>query len=593
VDDGDKRAPGGQRAGSLRISALFASIEHGAAATGYESRIETRPGGHVRLGKRMARRRRWTAFGIACVAGCAGSNAPSDEAGPGQVEAPVCSSADGTLGATPLRRLTRFEYGRTLADLLGVPTTLADELPPDEKSLGFDGMADTYSVSTLHATKYLEVASSAASSLLASSARLQSFAGCDPTASADCVDPFISAFGRRVYRRTLTEDERAAMLALYATTSTESATDGISAVVTAMLEAPQFLYRAEPSAPDAAFGPALATRLSYLLTASTPDAELLDAAESGELETSDGLLKQADRLLETERAREAFSHFVFEWWDLERLPVIQKDTALFRTWDTTLPTRLGLETQAFLDAAWKATPSLEVFLGAPYTYVDSALATFYGLSQPSGTGFQRVELGPTRAAGLLTQGSFLAVQAKANQTSPILRGKFVRDRLFCDPPEPPPPDLVVSAPTVDPRLSTRERFAQHTANPECSGCHASMDPIGFAFEHYDPVGRWRDTDAGKPVDSSGSLVGTDVDGDVDGVPALAERLLASDEVRTCVATQWFRYAFGRDATTSADACTVGALVSELSRSKGNLRSVMRATVAQELFREQRPEEVAP
>jgi hypothetical protein len=185
------------------------------------------------------------------------------------------------------------------------------------------------------------------------------------------------------------------------------------------------------------------------------------------------------------------------------------------------------------------------------------------------------------------------VHAKANQTSPIHRGKFVRDRLFCDPPDPPPPDIVVAPPTVDPRLSTRERFAAHTANPACSGCHSAMDPIGLLFEHYDPIGRWRDTDASKPVDASGYLSDTDVDGDLDGVPALAEKLLESDQVRACVARQWFRYAFAREATTSADSCTLDALTGELGRTQGNLRAVMRATVAQQLFREQRPAEVEP
>jgi hypothetical protein len=194
---------------------------------------------------------------------------------------------------------------------------------------------------------------------------------------------------------------------------------------------------------------------------------------------------------------------------------------------------------------------------------------------------------------MLTQGSFLAVHAKADQTSPTERGKFVRDQLLCDPPPPPPPDLVVTPPAVDPRLSTRERFAQHTADPACARCHVAMDPIGFLFEHYDAVGRWRDVDGGTPVDATGYLVGTDVDGNLDGVPALAQRLLESDQVRACVAKQWFRYAFGRDATTDADTCTVGALAAELARTNGDLRRVIRATVEQELFQTQRPEEAQP
>jgi len=535
-----------------------------------------------------------TAVAWSVLGACAGSAQHSDPEGTtAETPAPLCAADEGTLGAAPLRRLTRFEYGRTLADLVGADPSVANDLPPDEKSFGFDDQADTYSVSTLHAAKYLDVAERVAATLVGDAVRLSAFAGCDPTSAAACVEPFVRGFGRRAYRRTLTQAEVDAMLALQAATATPTAADGLRAVVAAMLETPQFLYRTEPSAQDELFGPALATRLSYLIVASAPDALLLDAAEAGDLDTTAGLLTQADRLLASPRAGEAFAHFMTEWWELDALSGIQKDQALYRSWDPTLPAELAQETQAFIAGAWQGEPTLDTFLAGSFTYVDTKLAAFYGLGATSSSGFGRVKLDPTRAAGLLTQGSFLAVQAKANQTSPIHRGKFVRERLLCDPPEPPPATLVVSPPTVDPRLSTRERFAEHTRNPSCAGCHAKMDPIGFLFEHYDAVGRWRDVDGGKPVDSTGYLDGTDVDGDLDGVPALARRLLQSDQVRACVATQWFRYAFGREATTAADSCTVGALAEELGRTSGNLRSVIRATVEQQLFQSQRPEEAAP
>jgi len=530
----------------------------------------------------------------ASLAACASSSRPGDDREPrGSASVPICSAEDGSLGTAPLRRLTRFEYGRTLSELTGVSPSVADELPPDEKSLGFDGMAGTYSVSTLHASKYFEVASSVASTLVSDSARLGAFASCDPLGDAACVEAFIRAFGRRAYRRALSEGEATAMLDLYAATATPDAAAGVRAVITAMLEAPQFLYRPEPSledgTPSSEWGSALATRLSFMLVGAAPDAALLDAADAGELDDPAGLLVQTDRLLETPRAGEAFAHFMSEWWDLDALPSVQKDQSIYHTWTPSLPEHLGRETRAFIDAAWSETPSLDTLLAAPVTYVDATLASFYGLPPVSGAGYVKVQLDPTRAAGLLTQGSFLAVHAKANQTSPVHRGKFVREKLLCDPPSPPPPEIVVRPPTVDPRLSTRERFAAHTQNPTCASCHAMMDPIGFLFEHYDAAGRWRDTDGGKPVDASGYLEDTDVDAELDGVPALAERLLASEQVRQCVARQWFRYAFGRDATTNADTCTVDALASELVRTRGDLRAVIRATAEQELFRSQRPE----
>lgn len=537
----------------------------------------------------------WAALGasVACVVACGSSSAPERPGEPVRsASVPVCSAGDG-LGAAPLRRLTRFEYGRTLAELVGADPSVANALPPDEKSLGFDGMASAYSVSTLHASKYLEVAEGVASTLVADSSRLAAFANCEPTLDATCVEPFVRAFGRRTYRRPLTSEEVAPMLDLYAATATPDAAAGVRAVITAMLQAPQFLYRPEPALGGDAWGTALASRLSFLIVGAAPDADLLGAAEAGDLDDTSGLLTQADRLLASPRAGEAFAHFVNEWWELETLPSVQKDQSLYRTWTKATPGELVLETRAFIDAAWSSTPSLGTLLGAPVTYVDRTLAAFYGLAPVASDGFVKVPLDPTRAAGLLTQGSFLAVHAKANQTSPVHRGKFVREKLLCDPPSPPPPDIVVRPPTVDPRLSTRERFAAHTENPRCAGCHAMMDPIGFLFENYDAVGRWRDVDGGQPVDASGSLEGTDVDGELDGVPSLAKRLLESEQVRECVARQWFRYAFGRDATTSADTCTVGALASELTRTHGDLRAVSRATVEQELFRSQRPAEALP
>jgi hypothetical protein len=181
------------------------------------------------------------------------------------------------------------------------------------------------------------------------------------------------------------------------------------------------------------------------------------------------------------------------------------------------------------------------------------------------------------------------VHAKADQTSPVLRGKFVRAQLFCDPPPPPPPSIVVAPPVVDPRLSTRERFAEHTANSVCAMCHTLMDPIGFAFENYDAGGVWRDTDADAPVDATGELTGTDVDGNLDGVPSLGTLLTGSAEVANCAATQWFRYAFGRSEQTSGDLCAIADLAATLTGPGGDFKKMVRETVRMSEFRNLPPE----
>lgn len=530
----------------------------------------------------------WLCLGAAAC-GNGGSGAPTT-----QSSSPLCAADP---GPAPLRRMTRFEYGRTLSALTGVEASVANTLPPDEQTLDFDDIASAYSVSSLHAADYLQVAEQAAAALVADSSRLSGLAGCDPTGGdATCLAGFVSAFAGKAWRRPPTADESQAMLALYAATADPGPRDGVAGVVAAMLQAPQFLYRPEPGDPSATTsvpldGYALATRLAYLLTGAGPDDALLSAAAAGKLATEAGLLAETDRLLADARAADLFVHFAAQWWEIGALPTLDKDRALYRTWTDETPTALGQETSAFLADAWQRGPTLKALLTAPVTFVDASLASFYGLPAPAGDGYQRVALDPTRAAGMLTQGSFLAMHAEAQQTSPTLRGRFVRAQLFCTPPPPPPPSVIVSPPVVDPSKSTRERFAEHTTDPFCAGCHTLMDPIGFAFEHNDAAGRWRDTDGDAPVDATGALTGTDVDATLDGVPSLAARLAQSTEVASCAATQWFRYAFGRSEQTAGDQCAIAALTSALTG--GDFKAMVRATVRMAAFRELPPPEAQP
>ncbi|MFL5308293.1 MAG: DUF1592 domain-containing protein [Polyangia bacterium] len=485
--------------------------------------------------------------------------------------------------------MTRFEYGRAMADLTGADPSIALNLPPDEESMDFDDIASAYSISSLHAQRYLETAQTAAATLAADASRAKTFAGCDPTAGdAACVTAFTNAFGRRAWRRPLTADEQQAMAQLYAATADPTPADGVAAVVSTMLQAPQFLYRPEPAA-QPLDGYALATRLAFLVTGAPPDEALLAAAEHGDLATEAGLLAQTDRLLALGRAAELFVHFATEWWEVEAVSGIDKNRALYRKWTDATPAALSTETSLFLTDVWNGRPTLTALLTAPVTFANSSLAAYYGLPDPGSTGYQRIALDPTRAAGMLTQGAFLAVHAKADQTSPVLRGKFVRAQLFCRPPPPPPPTIVVAPPVVDPRLPTRARFAQHTADPVCAACHTRMDPIGFAFEHEDATGVWRDTDADQPVDATGALTGTDVDGDLNGIPSLAAKLAASDEVASCAATQWFRYAFGRSEQTAGDECSISALAATLSGPDGDFKKMVRQTVRMAAFRNLPPE----
>ncbi len=529
---------------------------------------------------------KWRAIrGAAALLVFAGA-APSckSPSGSGKTSAPLCTAA--APGPAPVRRLTRFEIGRSLADIMGTDPALVDDLPPDEESDGYDNSSAAYSVSPLHAEKLLDLGESAAAALIADGARLRGFAACDPTADgADCLSAFIRALGGQLWRRPLDDGEVSDLAALSAAAGATDPRAGVTAVIAAMVQSPGFVYRAEAPASTGAKLPAaaLATRLAFLVTSSAPDSALLAAVADGSLGTSAGLSAETERLLATPHAAEAFEHFVNEWWELDSLPAVEKDTSLFRNWNDTLPAAFAEETRRFLDDAWQKGPTLQRLFTGATTYADINLADFYGYPLPSQPGFQPIAVDSAHAAGLFSQGAFLATHAKADQTSPVLRGKFVRSRLFCDPPGPPPSNLVITPPVVDPRKSTRERFQEHTADAFCAGCHQLMDPIGFAFEHYDATGRWRDIDAGMPVDATGNLTETDVDGPIDGVQQLTAKLLKSAQVENCVATQWFRWAFGRTEQTPDDVCTIGQLAHALDAGGGDLRSLVRATVKSPTF----------
>ncbi|HSS37709.1 MAG TPA: DUF1592 domain-containing protein, partial [Polyangia bacterium] len=275
--------------------------------------------------------------------------------------APLCAASP---GPAPLRRITRFEYGRALADLTGVDPSISQALPPDEETMGFDDIATAYSVSSLHAQRYLDVAEQAAAALSGNATLRATYGACDPVSGdAACVAAFVGAFGRRAWRRPLSGDEQQAMQQLYGATADPGPVDGVAGVVTAMLQAPQFLYRPEPagvagskSQPLDSY--ALATRLGFMLTGAPADELLLAAADRGDLSTEAGLLAQTDRLLAQGRAAELFVHFASEWWEVESVTGLDKNRSLYRNWTDATPGALTRETSMFLTDAWNRGPTL-------------------------------------------------------------------------------------------------------------------------------------------------------------------------------------------------------------------------------------------
>ena len=421
------------------------------------------------------------------LSGCEGARPPSPP-GPGCVHE--------TTQPTPLRRLTRAEYDATLRDLLGDSSRPARAFPPDEESQGFDNFAETQSVSPLLAEGYLSAAEA-----LAEAADPVVLANCDPAVSGDlpCVDKLLSGFGRRAFRRSLSAGERERLTAVFtAARAGEDATDAMRAVITVLLQSPQFLYRFE-SAPLK--NVELASRLSYFLWGSQPDDALLDAAEKPAFDAT----AHARRMLADPRARAVVQRFHLQWLGVAGLQTRTKDPQRFETFPS-LAALMREETARMAEwTVFDTTGDARRLFDGHTTFMNGPLAEHYGVPGVDGAEWVKIDTDRTARIGVLTQSSVLSAWSKYDQTSPVLRGKLVRERFLCQSPPPPPGNVIAMLGTPD-AGTTRERFAAHASVPQCSGCHQLMDPIGFGLEKYDAIGTYRPTENGVKVDTRGEVI---------------------------------------------------------------------------------------
>ena len=270
-------------------------------------------------------------------------------------------------------------------------------------------------------------------------------------------------------------------------------------------------------------------------------------------------------------------HFYEQWLLYKNLDVIAKDDGVFPNYGSDIAALQRQEIEAFLGhVIWEGEGSLEAFLTADYTFVNDQLAAFYGIDGTFGSEFTKVER-PGQASGVVTQGGVMSVFSKPNQTSPVSRGLYVREHLLCQIPPPPPDDVDLRPPEVDEDSTTRERYAQHSEDPACAGCHVLMDPLGFGLENYDGVGRWRDNENNTPIDASGVLAfaGLEMDAEAfDGPVELGAKLQLSPDMTSCVARQWFRFAYGRTESAELDACTLAQIDQSFANADYNLRELM-------------------
>lgn len=492
----------------------------------------------------------------------------------------------------PLRRLTNAQYDNTIRDLLGDDSGPARVFAADEDSVGF---AVAGAVSPVLAEQLLTVAREVAERAVLS---LPSRYGCDSAVMGEdaCADAFIADFAPRAFRRPLSGGELDGLRAVYESGRGHGGHPaGLSLVIEAVLASPHFLYFVETDPDGAAAGDvvevgdfAMATRLSYFLWNTTPDDALLAAADRGELRTRGQIEAAARRLLDDPRARAGVQSFFRQWLHLDRLEQVDKDSARHPEFDPRLRAAMGASTEAFIDeVVFEGDGRLETLLLGSFGYLNAGLAELHGVEGVEGEELVRVELDPDERAGLLTQPSLLSVLAKTNQSDPVHRGLFVRERLLCQQLPPPPNDIAIVAPDPAPGLSTRERFAEHSSNPTCRGCHILIDPVGFGFESYDAVGRYRLEDDGVPVDDTGELIQTDdADGPFVGAVGLAEVLATSPQVRGCVARQVFRYA-ARRIETDTDACSLAQLDAAFEESDYDLRELLVAITTTDAFMHRR------
>jgi hypothetical protein len=521
-------------------------------------------------------------------AGGAGNAAGNASGGSGGVVVPQAAPP----AFAPVRRLTHIEYDNTVQDLLGDTTGPAKGFTADVAQDGFTNNAIALSVSPALAEQYLAAAQKLSKT---ATGKLQSLLGCDAAGAAEqaCVQQFIRDFGKRAWRRPLTTEEQARLYGVFskARADNNQLDVAVQMVLQVLLVAPQFTYLLEPAAQTAGSVAPLdswqvASRLSYFLLGSIPDAALFAEAEKGALLSAEQVGTQARRLLQLPLARERIGLFFEEWMQLRNVDRMQKDPTMFPSYTPELGPVLQKQVQLFamrviLDE--HGTPA--DLLTAPYAFMTPELAPLYGVAPTAPGAYTLVNLDPTKRAGLLTHAGILASLAKANQTDPVHRGKFVRERLLCQTVPPPPVNANITPPEVKAGSTTRDRFAQHRADPACGGCHTLMDPIGLGFEHYDALGQWRDRDQGLPIDATGDVTNSDVSGPFDGAIELTQRLAQSQAVKDCLVQTWFRFAHGRS-VTPADEGNLAVLRAVFANNAFKISELMVAVTQTQAFRYQ-------
>jgi hypothetical protein len=384
-----------------------------------------------------------------------------------------------------------------------------------------------------------------------------------------CLGTFLNDYGARAWRRPLSDVERGKLVQLFSTVSAANGPElGLRMVVQGLLLSPNSLFRTElgsvqtPGMTTKLTGYEIASALSYTLWDSPPDAPLLSAAASGQLDDAATIVAQARRLLGvTDRVGPSFHSFVQQWLQIDRLDRVQKDPMLFPAYTPAVVQGLTDETNKFIDSVVfdaGGDKSLRTLLGASYGYVNAATASIYGV-QATGAALTKVDLDPKQRRGLFTEAGFLAGHSYATSTGLVGRGRFFREGVLCAPVPPPPGNFMFDPTVITDDMTERQKFEVHRKNPACATCHALFDPIGIAIENYDPIGQYRTMDKGKVIDPSGKIPladGKTIVTFTDYVDLLTQ-LSQKEDVYDCFSSQYLEYSTGRT-SDQLDACDAQA-----------------------------------
>lgn len=486
-------------------------------------------------------------------------------------------------GPVSMRRLTRVQYERVVADLFGRGVVVPPLSEPDVPVGGLLSVGASETSFSARGVESMEGAAFAiAEQALETAARRARLVPCEPSGDVDaaCAERTVRHLGRRVWRRPLTGAEVARITGV-ATRAAEALGDfhgGLQYGVAALLQSPHFVFRAELGFTDYE----LAARLSFFLWNSTPDDALLDAAEAGLLSTDAGLLASTRRLLASDRAREGLRDYFTEQLTLYALDALAKDPTLFEHFNERLGPDAREETLRLLEhIVFDADADYRDVMTTRETFVNPRLAALYDIPSPVRSDFGPVRL-PAEGgrAGLLTHASMLNLYAHQVSSSATRRGEFVRKVLLCQEIPPPPVDVDTSIPEPSgAKVTLRDRVREHLENPACAGCHSLTDPIGLGLENFDAVGRWRAREHGAVIDPSG-----DVDGEafVDAV-GLGRAIRDHPRFAPCVVRTMVRYATGR-VEAAGEQPVLDALAERFASSGYRIRPLLVEVVMSPMFR---------